>query len=264
MSKWSSKRKRRILIIAGMIFLLLIAFVFVRVKESRTPTCFDGILNGQETGVDCGGECTRVCVEEVRNLVVWWERPFKVTEGVYNTVAYIENQNLYSGIQELNYEFRLYDKDNILVAEPRTGTTFVEPNKRSAVFESGIVTGEEEAYTVFFHINSAQEYTRSAQEYSYSLFKISEPVLTNQQTAPKLSATLRNESFLNFEDVPVTVILYNQEDNAIAASQTFIDQIDQGTEQSIFYSWPEPFDDPISRIEIIPRINPYIDREQRT
>ena len=260
MSKWSVKRKRRILIIIGILVLILLALIFVRVENSKVPTCFDGILNGQETGVDCGGACSKVCLDEINNLVVWWERPFKVANGVYNTVAYVENQNLYSGIQRLNYEFRLYDKNNILVSQPVTGFAFIEANKRSAIFESGITTGDNEAYTVFFHINSIQQWDRVPQEYSYNLFKISEPVLTNQNTAPKLSANVRNESFINFEDVPVVAILYNQEDNAIAASQTFIDTLDQGTEQKVFYSWPEPFGDTVSRIEIIPRIDPFIDR----
>ena len=261
MSKWSVKRKRRILITIGILFVMLVTLNVIRAENSKQPTCFDGLQNGQETGIDCGGTCSKVCLDEINNLVVWWERPFKVAHGVYNTVAYVENQNLYSGIQKIYYEFRLYDKDNILVSQPVQGSTFIEANKRSAIFESGITTGDNEAYTVFFHINSVQDWDRVSQEYSYNLFKITEPTLTNQTTAPKLSATVRNESFINFEEVPVVAILYNQKGNAIAASQTFIDILEQGTEQKVFYSWPEPFGDVVSRIEIIPRVDPFIERE---
>lgn len=263
MSKWAVKRKRRILIVVGILLLALIAAIFIRVENSVQPTCLDGLQNGQETGIDCGGECSRVCQEEVNNLVVWWERPFRVANGVYNTIAYVENQNLYSGVQEMFYEFRLYDKDNILVSQPVKGSAFIEANKRSAIFESGITTGDNEAYTVFFHVNSIQNWERVSQDYSYNFFTISEPKLTNQNTAPKLSARVRNESFINFEDIPVVVILYNQEGNAIAASRTFIDALKQGTDQQVFYSWPEPFDEVISRIEIIPRIDPFIERDRQ-
>ncbi|MCA9351415.1 hypothetical protein KC929_01385 [Patescibacteria group bacterium] len=261
MSTWSAKRKRRILIIVGLVLLLLVFLVALRVQNSKQPTCFDGLQNGQETGIDCGGACAKVCVEEVNNMVVWWERPFKVAPGVYNVVAYVENQNLYSGIEELAYEFRLYDENNILVAEPVRGTTFLEANKRSAIFASGINTGDSDAYTVFFHTNAIQDWRRVPQEYSYNLFQISEPTLTNQTTSPKLSAKVRNESFINFEDVPVVAILYNNEGNAIAASRTYIDDLPQGVEVQVFYSWPEPFGDSVSRIEIIPRVNPFIERE---
>jgi hypothetical protein len=263
MSKWSVKRKRRILLGVGIIILIILIASFVRFENSKQPTCFDGLQNGLESGIDCGGECTKVCIEEVNNLVVWWERPFKVTNGVYNALAYIENQNLYSGIQKLDYEFRLYDKDNILVSQPILGSTFIEANKRSAIFIPGITTGDSEAYTVFFRINSRQEWSRVNQEYSHNLFTITEPVLSNQDSAPKLSARVKNESFIAFEDIPVVAVLYNKEDNAIAASSTYIDDLNQGDSDQVFYSWPEPFGDTVSRIEIIPRINPFIDRSPR-
>lgn len=260
MSKWSQKRKRRIIIVALIIMVFLIALISLRIENNKEVNCFDGLENGTETGIDCGGECVKVCQEEINNLVVWWERPFKVANGVYNTIAYVENQNLYSGIQKLNYEFRLYDKNNNLVSEPIAGETFIEPNKRTAIFESGITTGDNDAYTSFFHINSVQNWSRVDQDYSYNLFTIGEPILTNQDTAPKLSAIVKNESFINFKDIPVVVILYNNEDNAIASSQTYIDSLNQGTETQVFYSWPEPFGDSVSRIEIIPRTDPFIDR----
>lgn len=260
MSKWSQKRKRRIIVITVGVILALLALVFIRVEQSKVPTCFDGLQNGGETGIDCGGTCAKSCVDEVNNLVVSWERPFKVANGVYNVVAYIENQNLYSGIREMAYEFRLYDKDNILVSQPVVGTTFVEANKRSAVFESGITTGDSEAYTAFFRINDVQDWQRVDQEYSYNLFAIGEPVVTNQNTSPKLSAVIRNESYINFSDIPVVAVVYNNEGNAIASSRTYIDQLDQGNEAQIFYSWPEPFADAVSRIEILPRVNPFIER----
>lgn len=259
MSRWSTKRKRRILIIAGVVILGILSLVFVRINN-RPPTCFDGMHNGQELGVDCGGGCQKICREEVRNIVVWWERPFKVTDGVYNVLAYFENQNLESGIQELEYEFRLYDKENILVSQPVTGTTFVEPNKRSAIFESGITTGDSDAYTVFFRINRIQEWKRTDQSFSYSLFQVGEPVLANQDTAPKLTAPVENKTFFDFTDVPVVAVLYDQDDNAVAASQTFIDSIAQGETTDVFYSWPEPFSVVISRIEIIPRIDPFLNQ----
>lgn len=261
MSKWAEKKKRRILIGAGIFLLLLVAFIFYRIESNKVPTCFDDIQNGGESGVDCGGSCTRVCIEEVRNLVVWWERPFRVADGVYNTVAYLENQNPYSGIKKIDYEFRLYDENNILVSQPVVGSTFIEPNKRTAIFESGITTGDSEAYTSFFRISSVQDWLRVPQNFSYSLFDIGDPQLTSVDTIPKVSATIENKSFLNFTEIPVVVILYNDEDNAIASSQTYIDRLDQGKTTEVFYSWPEPFGDDISRIEVIPRVDPFLQRE---
>lgn len=256
MSKWSNKRKRRLLFVIIAVALVVFGIIIFQLAD-RNPTCFDNIQNGAETGVDCGGGCQLVCRDEVRDIVVWWERPFKVVDGVYNTVAYFENQNLESGLQELTYEFRLYNYDNILVSEPIIGTTFVEPNKRSAVFESGITTGDQEAYTAFFRVSSVQNWERTDQSFAYNLFEIGEPQLTNQDTAPKIQVDLRNVSFKPYTDVPVIALIYNQRDNAIAASQTYIDRIGQDEEATAYFSWPQPFGDSVSRIEIIPRVDPF-------
>lgn len=264
MSKWAKRRKKRILIVVGILFLFAILGSLLLFRKSQKPSCFDGVQNGQETGVDCGGECVKVCREEVRNLVVWWERPFRVAHGVYNTVAYFENQNLDSGLQELTYEFRLYDKDNILVSEPRIGKTFIEPNKRSAIFESGITTGDNEAYNAFFRISSTQDWKKVDQSFAYSLFGVSQPVLSEQDTTPKVTAEVENKSFYNFVDIPVIAVLYNAEGNAIAASRTYIDSLAQGTKEKVYFSWPEPFADPVNRIEIIPRIDPFTPIETLT
>ena len=259
MSQWAQKRKRNILIVAGIILLVIISLIFTRVTN-KEPSCVDGIQNGTESGIDCGGDCLRLCQEEARNLIVWWERPFRVANGLYNTVAYIENQNLYSGLEKITYEFRLYDENNLLAAQPFQGTTFIEPNKRSAVFASGIITGESEVNNVFFRILSTQRWDKVPQDFSFDLFSVGEPVLSNQETAPKLSVLVENKTFFDFTDIPIVVILYNQKDNAIAASRTFIDRLSQGESTQVFYSWPEPFNDTVSRIEVIPRIDPFINR----
>lgn len=260
MSKWAEKRKRNILIVLGILFFILVAFLIFSFQNKK-PTCFDGVQNGTETGVDCGGDCQRVCRNEVYDLVVWWERPFRVAHGVYNVVAYFENQNLNSGLRKIDYEFRLYNKDNLLVSEPREGTTFIEANKRSAIFESGISTGDSDAYTAFFKITSIQDWEKIDQSFSYNLFHVHEPNLSNQDLAPKISASIENKTLYNFVDIPVIALVYNNRNNAIAASRTYIDTLSQGEKQDVFFSWPEPFNDTVSRIEIIPRVNPFVPLE---
>ena len=259
MSRWASRKRKKILIIVGVILLLLFIFTVIHIKNSKKPSCFDGIKNGTETGVDCGGSCQRVCGKETQNLIVWWERPFKVVNGVYNLVAYVENQNLEAGLERLDYEFRVYDKDNILATEPRRGTTFVEANKRFAIFEPSVKTGDREAYTVFFRILSKQDWKKVNPDFRYKFFQIHAPTLTKVRTAPHLKANVENTSLYDFSDVPVTAIIYNHRGNAIAASQTYIDRIQHGETKEVSFSWPESFGNDVARIEIIPRVNPFTD-----
>ena len=82
MSKWSSKRKGKILIAIGILIVLVILFAFIQYENSKVPTCFDGIQNGGESGIDCGGTCALQCKVESNNLVsddreilISWEMP---------------------------------------------------------------------------------------------------------------------------------------------------------------------------------------------
>ena len=45
---------------------------FILAKQGVTPTCNDGIQNGTETGVDCGGTCSNPCLAQI-NLPVDFE-----------------------------------------------------------------------------------------------------------------------------------------------------------------------------------------------
>jgi len=38
---------------------------FILVKQGLAPTCSDGIQNGDETGIDCGGSCSNGCVAQI-------------------------------------------------------------------------------------------------------------------------------------------------------------------------------------------------------
>jgi len=261
MSQWADKKRRKILIFL-ILFIVLALILFFTFSTKKQPTCFDGIQNGTETGIDCGGNCEKTCREEARNIIVWWERPFQVSKGIYNLVAYVENQNLQSGLERLDYEFRVYDKDNVLAAEPRRGSTFVEANKRFAIFEPSVTTGDNEAYTAFFKIIGQSDWKKVNPDFTYNLFQVSKPVLNKLETNPQLSANVKNASTYRFVDVPVVAIIYNHRGNAIATSQTYIDSIGSKEEQEVFFSWPEPFGKDIARVEIIPRVNPFLDLEK--
>ncbi len=69
MNDWSRMRKRLVLIILIVAIVVLIGvplyFLFY-----KAPTCSDGLMNGDETGVDCGGSCQRLCTAESLPIVI--------------------------------------------------------------------------------------------------------------------------------------------------------------------------------------------------
>lgn len=236
-------------------------FLYDNLKKE--PTCFDGKKNSTEEGIDCGGQCARICEGQSRNIVVLWARPFEVAPGVYNVVAYFENQNTGAGIAQVQYEFKLYDKENVLVAEPFRGTTFIGPNQRSAIFASGIQTGNRVPETVFFHFLQQPQWDLVDQTFASPLIIARDQVYQDLGTSAKITATLNNTSFYDLQSIPVVVIAYDAMGNAIASSQTYVERITQGGNVPVVFTWQKPFEQAPARIEVVPRINPFLPHGRR-
>lgn len=220
------------------------------------PTCFDSAMNGTETGVDCGGSCELMCRDESRNLVTLWTRALPVTDSVYNLATYIENQNTNAGIRRMTYRFRVYDENNFLITE-REGETYISPNQRSLILEPRVDMGSKEPFAVFFEITSPQVWRRTSGRLSTSPLRIEQADLSLSGFSPRLTATLTNTTQLDISDVSLVAILYDANDNALAASSTYLPQIVQGTREPLVFTWPRTFLDEPARFEIIPQINVF-------
>lgn len=257
---WSTRRKFGCLSVVALVILAIVAY-FVYVNFFKvTPTCFDGKQNQNETGIDCGGICAMVCPMDAKKIVTDWTRVFPIANGVYSAVAYVENQNVDSGTEQVNYEFRVYDANNILAADPIDGTTFVGPNDKTAIYESPIQTGNRIPASAFFTFTSAPVWTKTDPKYQIPQIIGSQTNLTNIDTAPKLSAVIRNTSLFDYKNIQVVAVLYDASGNAVNASSTFIPSLAQQAIQKVYFTWPQKFTEPIAKIEIIPRLDPFIQK----
>ena len=120
--------RRRILYGSGVVlfFILVIGiptFLFMYEK----PTCFDGVQNQDELGVDIGGPCALLHSSQVQNIAILWSRSFEVVPGLYNAVAQIDNPNFSAGAIDVPYSIKLFDSNSILISE-RKGRTYISPN----------------------------------------------------------------------------------------------------------------------------------------
>ena len=168
-----------------------------------------------------------------------------------------ENVNFGIGARTAQYEIRIYDKENILVAAPIAGRTFIEPNKRSAIFAPGIRVGLRKPHNAFIRFQDVEEWEYVDPDFSEQLFNINTNQIEDITSQPKISATVTNVSNQDFTDITLVILIYDAAENAIASSQTLIDSLNAGEEREIYYSWPEPFSGDMQSLEIIPRVNPF-------
>lgn len=221
------------------------------------PTCFDGVKNQDERGIDCGGACALVCPMDAKTIVPVWSRVFPIAGDVYSVVAYVENQNVDAGVKKVGYEFRVYDDQNILVGDPVSGSTFIGPNDKTAIYASPVKSGNRTASNVFFRFTEAPVFTVIDKRYSVPQLSVRNTDLSDLAASPKLSADIVNDTLFDYRNIEVVAVLYDADGNAVNASDTFVDDLPQQSSKKVFFTWPVKFDRPVTRIEIIPRVNPF-------
>lgn len=220
------------------------------------PTCDDSILNQGETAIDRGGPCPLLDPRALAPAPTLWSRSFRVRDGSYNAVAYIQNPNEQAGVRNVAYRLALYDSENVLVAE-REGRTFIMPGSVTPVFESNIWTGNRVAVRTYFEYEETPVWER--------LRDLSRIVVINDKeihetgAAPRITATAKNTSVRDLYEVRFVATVFDPAGNAFSSSQTKIPKLRAGEKQEITFTWPDPFLVSVGRIDIIPLIEPATD-----
>ena len=251
---WAFRRK----IIYAVIFIVLflgIGYLFVSPYINKAPSCTNYKQDGDETGLDCGGSCTRACIFEVDRISVLWSRTFRIAPGRYSAVAYLENHNSGAAISKIKYRFRFSDKDNIYIGK-REGETFVPVGGKFAIFEPGIDIGNSiPVYTTFEFTEAPIWSNVSENKLNQLKILVSNVKLKTENTSTHLSATIKNDSLFTIPEVGVIALLYDEKGNVISVSRTYIEELDGEEVKNIDFTWPELLEASVIVKEIIPMYN---------
>ena len=249
-------RERQIFYLGILIAVLLVfGFLIIYPYINRPPTCTDGVQNGTESGVDCGGACKLACFAETDPISILWSRAFKVVPGRYNAVAYLANHNPNKVVEKINYRFRFADANNVYIGK-REGSTFVPPAGKFAVFESAIDVGNSIPVYTSFEFTSAPTWIQvDPEKVSQLNLTVGNIVLSGETTSPYLTANIKNNSLFLVPEVGVVAILYDALGNAVSVSRTFVDALNGQESKELNFTWPEPFTAPVVAKELIPLYN---------
>ena len=247
---WGQRRKLIYIGSVIIIFLIIIFWIFISFFY-KIPTCFDSKQNQDEQGIDCGGSCNLLCVSQYAPLIVKWQRFSKVSDGVFNVLAYIENPNLNARANNLNYIFKLYDKNGVLLRE-RTGQTFAPANKIMAIFEPDLQTGNQLPARVEFSFTSPAVWIK--QESMETGLAVSQIILSKEDSTPRLSFVLTNKTVKEIKEIEAIGIVYNVLGNTVAFSKTFTNSLFDNENRLISFNWPKPFSEAYARSEIILKV----------
>ncbi len=251
---WALRRQVLFFLIVTAVF-CGIGYLIISPYYNKAPTCTDGKQNGTETGIDCGGSCLIACTIEVDQISILWSRAFRVVPGRYNAVAYLENKNENTVVNKIKYRFRFADKDNIYIGK-REGETYIPPKGKFAVFAPAVDVGNSIPVYTTFEFEEVPTWIQVSKEKVNQLkIFVSDIKLENENTEPKLTATIKNGSLYRIPDISFVVILYDALGNAVSVSNTFLSVLQGEETNTISYTWREPFSTPVVSKEIIPIFN---------
>lgn len=242
---WASWRRVQYCTGFTAFFLVIAGYVYLS-NFYKAPTCFDDRQNGDEAGVDCGGNCVRICAFSVSQPVVKWSRSFRVTEGVYNAVAYVENLNRDAASASVAYTFTLYDEAGIITE--RKGVTILPPDGLYPIFEGRIDTGRRKPTRTFIEIEPPEVWQPAT--VGREQFSVTERELEEADNRPRLNAVLRNNGLEEVKEVEVIATIFDVNGTALASSRTFVDNFSPRSDTQIFFTWPEPIATTLRSCEI--------------
>jgi len=231
---WRIRRKFYYTIIA-LLPLMILAGALYYSFAFPDPTCSDGVQNGNEAGVDCGGVCEQICQSGITGARVNWSRSFLVSDDVYNAAAYIENPNSSLEAKSVPYRFRLYDRKDLLIAE-RRGTMLIPPQPVTVAFESGIeADGRPVARTDFSFVG--EPFWEKSDRTRVRLPVANKTLLNGTSSKPRLTFDIQNKSIYDYREIDIAGVIYNGIKKPVHVSQTHFDRLEGQSSKPGVYTW---------------------------
>jgi len=244
-------------IIIGLIFFLIIIFlffIFYFLFLKPTPSCFDKKQNQGEEGIDCGGPCQPCSVSSLKEIETLFIKAIPTKDQNYDLVAKILNPNPNHGSAEVNYQFKLYDLNNKLVAAQK-GTTFILPRETKYIVEpkisaSGLVS------RITFEIGQVKwKEFKNYERPKIDIFNKNYQILKQEPIFSQVSGIVKNSSPFDFDKVKIIIVLFDKDDEVLAVNLVEVQRLLAGEERYFVAPWFFEFLGDVARIEAEPQAN---------
>jgi len=193
----------------------------------------------------------------ITHPVVEWAESFKIQDGQYNAVAYIQNRNAVAGTPEFKYKFQLLENGS-LIAE-RSGTTVLPPNTVYPIFEGRIATTDGRAPTeTRFEFEPAELWLPAT--YIRNQFRVIDLNLENADTRPRLTTKIENTELTDADAVETVATIFSSEGKPLTVSRTLIDKLASRTTREVVFTWPNSIAKTIKSCEVPSDIMVVLDR----
>lgn len=218
---------RRVLkrIIVAFVFILVVAgLIFAVYALVRTgANCYDGVKNGKEEGVDCGAlACGISCPPAISPIQITEQHLVPVRSGEYDFVAKVFNPNTSYGASDVEYELNGgHDSFYILPGQTRYVVLIgLKDNSSGQNLKADMKIKSADWQNV--NTNDIPHFSVQSQNF----------------LDKALEATIFNDSHYDFDNVDVSVVLFDAGGNIIGVNKTVIRTFDSKTNRYFKVGWP--------------------------
>ncbi|QQR64859.1 hypothetical protein IPH92_04890 [Candidatus Kaiserbacteria bacterium] len=238
MIRWWAMMRRIQYMGGSFIFLALIGSMFYCSYCYVGTTCCDRTKNGDERRMDRGGDCSRMCRMDISAPKVLWVAPFKIMDGQYNVVAYIENSNRETGTGNMPYTITLSDTEGVIVE--RSGTTVLPPDGTYPIFEGRVMTGTRVPTAAAITFEDEDDVVWMKASIGRNEFFLEERDLTGVDDSPRLTAQIRNTLLEETREVEIVATVFNSSGKPLTAARTVVEYFQGRTTEKVIFTWPQP------------------------
>jgi hypothetical protein len=231
------KRIVKQIIVLVIVIVVIGGLIWGVIWLTRTkPTCFDGIKNGEEEGLDCGGVCGISCPTqkpEAKPLIV---KNLQVVSGgdKCDVVATINNPNGSLGAQHIPYTLTWgsVKKQGEFFIYPSEERYLAEMNLPCQNADQAQLEAKDPPEWKFF-----SGFEKPNLEISNSVFNY----LDNSYEYAEVSGIITNHSPFDLKEVQIFAIVKDTAGSIIAINRTTVNTLNVGQKREFRIFWTHPF-----------------------
>ena len=250
--QWALERRLIVFLIIGALLAVVAAGLYF-LFFYQGPTCTDGVWNGRETGVDCGGTCAYLCLATEEPPTVLFTQAILNGEGRTDVISLIENKNQRSAAKHVPYAISIFGYDQALIQHV-TGTLDLPPGATVPVFVPGVASGYATPGAAFLSTASSSIQWYAEDTDPRVVPSVSGITLGGATDTPRITATLGNPDIRPMRGMKAIVIVFDASGNAIGASQTIVPLIGAQGSAIATFTWNAPFEGVPVQIQVLPVI----------
>lgn len=253
------RKRKRIIIVAIPLGIIILILAFVSILSRPKATCFDDKWNGNEEGIDCGGDCIPCEIKFATELEISSTQilPVEMANGISQGIFRIKNNNDNLGAK-FRYEINLRGSlDENLGSF--SGQSFIYPSTIKYLIESKIdlpAVDIKRAEVDIFEVEWFKTDLKPTKLFSVSDVKMEEITDASQLGYLKVLGKISNQTARDFSRVEVVVVVYSKTGQLLNVANTSIIGLQSSEIQNFQFVWLKQFPGieqvDFSRIEIYP------------